>query len=161
MRAAVAGHLRCPPQAVKIDRDANGEPRLRAPGSDRHLSLSGRDDFVLVAIAREPVGVDLEPVGHPFEPPWNVLHGEEQAHLRAISDFPSRHLAFLRIWTAKEAAVKALGAGLRREPESFAIRLSEPDSFEVRGLETPLRLRRSGMVEDSDQGRFLWACALV
>lgn len=127
-RSRIAARLGCRPQDVAIGRAPQGAPILLAPSSPLRLSLSGRGGVVLVGLAPCALGVDAEPVGAPFEPsmdvPWNVLHPGEQAFLRALGDSTARHLAFLRIWTAKEAVLKAWGVGLRREPASFEIVLN-------------------------------------
>ena len=56
-----------------------------------------------------------------WRPAWNVLHEFEKA---ALAELPQERQseAFLRLWTAKEAYLKALGVGLRREPSEICIR---------------------------------------
>lgn len=111
--------------AVSITHDERGAPRLRAPGAAFSVSLAGRDDLVAAAVADGPVGVDIEPAGAAFDPPLNVLHPGERAALAAAGR--DSHDDFLRLWVAKEAYVKALGAGLTREPTEIEIR--PPASF--------------------------------
>jgi len=88
--------------------DANGEAEL-------YLSHASRDGVAAVAVARQPVGVDFEAIGAPFDPAWNILHGSEKTALLALPE-EDRHTAFLRLWTAKEACVKLTGQGLYAEP---------------------------------------------
>ncbi len=71
-----------------------------------HLSRSSREGLCALAIAAVPVGVDLERRDS-GEVPWNVLAAPEAALLRRLG--PS---AFPVLWAVKEAALKALGAGL-------------------------------------------------
>ncbi|MDE2579879.1 MAG: 4'-phosphopantetheinyl transferase superfamily protein [Hyphomicrobiales bacterium] len=98
-----------------IDHDRRGAPFL--PGrADLHISLAARGGLAAFACARAPVGVDVEPLADSFEPPWGVLHAREAALLRQNPE----HAMFLRIWTGKEAYLKARGLGLRREPAEFA-----------------------------------------
>jgi 4'-phosphopantetheinyl transferase len=56
--------------------------------------------------------------------PWNVLHPAEAATLRS-HDASARARAFARLWSLKEAYLKALGTGLLREPSSFVVRFVE------------------------------------
>lgn len=123
-RRAVARRLDCAVEHVTIGRSASGAPVLLAPDARLHLALSGRDDLVAVALAEAPVGVDIEPVGAPFEAPLNVLHPDERAALAAMG--ADAHDHFMRLWTAKEAYLKALGTGFAREPAEIAIALAAP-----------------------------------
>ncbi len=110
-----------PPHKVSIRRADDGllffEPDLAG------LSVSGssRGNLCAIGVAHSPIGVDLEVLGQLREIPWNVLHKEEQAELKSVE--PERQeRAFLRLWTAKEAHLKAQGVGLAREPSSFIVR---------------------------------------
>ena len=49
-----------------------------------------------------------------------MLHPAEHAALETAGQ--GAHEMFLRLWTAKEAYVKALGTGLAREPREIEIR---------------------------------------
>lgn len=107
---------------VAIAADDDGAPRV-AGRPEIFVSLSGRDDLCLAAVGPSPLGVDLEPLAPAATTVWSVLRADERAMLRDMPDDAGRHVAFLRIWTLKEAYLKALGLGLRRAPESFAVRL--------------------------------------
>ena len=124
LRRAVARRLRCAVEAVEIGRADDGGPRLLAPDSGLHLSVSGRGDLIAVAVCDTPVGVDIEPVGEAFDAPLNVLHPAERAALAAAGAGAHEH--FLRLWTVKEAYLKALRTGLAREPVEIEIRLGPP-----------------------------------
>ena len=74
-----------------------------------------------VALAEAPVGVDIEP-SRAIEPPWSLLHPNERKALETLTS-EARPDAFLRLWTAKEAYLKALGLGFARDPTKIAISL--------------------------------------
>ncbi|MCB1535354.1 MAG: 4'-phosphopantetheinyl transferase superfamily protein [Rhodoblastus sp.] len=139
-RRLVARRAGCAKNDVVLGHDPEGAPRIVAPAAPLHLSLAGRDDIVAAAVADDRVGVDVETITTPFETPRNILHPAEQAALEAAGE--GRHDAFLRVWTAKEAYVKALGEGFAREPSGIEIRLGDDDDFEVwdrgRRIETAL-----------------------
>ena len=62
----------------------------------------------------------MEAVEPGREPPWHVLHRAEAEALRA-STAGGRARAFARLWSCKEAYLKALGLGLAREPASVRV----------------------------------------
>ncbi|MFC5504565.1 4'-phosphopantetheinyl transferase family protein [Bosea massiliensis] len=128
----LARQLGLPPEAVAIGHDERGRPLVAQPrGSGLHLSLATRGGLVAVALAHRPIGVDVEAVDAHAAPPAALLHPEEQGWLLAQSQDERAH-AFARLWSAKEAYVKALGTGFLRPPESFAVTLSPEGVIAVR-----------------------------
>ncbi len=129
----LARQLGLPPEAIAIGHDARGRPLVERPrGSRLHLSLATRAGMVAVALADSPVGVDVEAVDARAAPPTAVLHSEEATWLFAQPEH-ERALAFARLWSAKEAYVKALGTGFTRPPESFTVSISPDGRLTVRG----------------------------
>lgn len=126
LRAILAGlvarALRCEPGAVAVEHRDDAPPRVvHPPGSGLVLSAAGRGVFGALAIADRPVGVDVEVVHPAAEIPWRVLHPEEAAGLARLAA-EERAKAFARLWSLKEAYVKALGTGFGRDPAAFAVR---------------------------------------
>lgn len=105
-----------------------GAPRLRhAGGRLLHVSLSHSGDWLAVAVAESPVGVDVE---HPRrERDWLALAGfalarEEADAIAAAGDVTA---AFHRYWTLKEAEGKRCGLGLLPgRSRSLVARPAEP-----------------------------------
>jgi phosphopantetheinyl transferase len=97
----------------------NGQPILSGPGG-LHVSFATRGDLSLVGITTRPVGVDLEEAIMQGGIPWNILRPDEAEALRTLPE-AARTVAFLDLWTAKEAVLKALGAGLHIAPEALWI----------------------------------------
>jgi phosphopantetheinyl transferase len=135
VRLCVAAASGNPATEVAIDWTQMGAPSLRAPLAGLHLSWARRQDRFACALARLPVGIDIE-TADGGEIPWNTLHPDERAALRA-TDAASREWLFLRIWAAKEAYGKALGEGLAREPASFAVRLAGADAASIEDEKAP------------------------
>ncbi len=96
-------------------------PRL--PDDAVRVSCAGRAGLSAAAIARGPVGIDVEAV-EPIEPPYAVLHPDEALFLKALPA-AERARAFARLWAVKEAYLKALRLGLSREPSTFRVQLLE------------------------------------
>jgi 4'-phosphopantetheinyl transferase len=106
------------PQTATIAHDRAGRPVI-AGRPDLHISYATRGGMVLVALAHQVLGCDVEAVDD-GEIPWNVLTADEQLYLRAMAGQAQR-LAFTQIWAAKEAAGKCLGVGLSPAVEAATI----------------------------------------
>ncbi len=99
--------------ATELQVGAHGKPALAADGVDFNLSHSG--SAAVVALARGvEVGVDLESPGRPRPHAELARRYFCDREAQVIENTPEtlRETAFLRLWTAKEAVLKALGRGL-------------------------------------------------
>jgi phosphopantetheinyl transferase len=121
VRAILATRLGIEPGAVTISRrcarcgDAtHGRPEVAGAG-DLSFSLSHSESLAMVAVvAGARVGVDVEierPRSRLDALAARVLSAEEHAEW-LDAEPPARVRAFLRLWTAKEAYLKAIGAGI-------------------------------------------------
>ena len=120
-QALAAGALNLDLDMVRVEQAEGRPPVVAQPaGSGLFLSSTRRGPFTATAVAASRVGVDVEIVDPGGEVPWNVLHPDEAALLRQ-QDGDGRALAFARLWSLKEAYLKALGIGLFREPSGFAV----------------------------------------
>lgn len=162
LQEEVARRLNYPVEDISVRRSSDGAPIVLRQGERIEASLSARGTFVLVGLADRPVGVDIEAMGVPQEPPWRVLAPCERKALAAIPALPARHVAFLKMWTAKEAVLKALGTGLRRDPASVAVTLCPDDSIAIVLDRRPLTLRDTAggeVAHGSD--RFVWRAVVL
>lgn len=112
LRRALPAVTGAPAREIAFDRAASGRLRLVAPAG-WHISVSHADGLAAIAVATAPCGVDIER-------PRAVDAGAvarryfaaaERDRLAALPE-SDRQEAFFRLWTLKEAAAKALGAGL-------------------------------------------------
>lgn len=114
LRRALAPLVGLAPEALRFDRESKGRPFLRHPGApDFNLSDTGGGSLIAItAVGR--VGVDLERTDR--RPPVSRLaarwFGPEEARALQAMDDESARIAFLRLWTAKEASCKATGTGI-------------------------------------------------
>lgn len=145
-------------QPVAIAHDDAGRPQL-AGLPELHISLATRGGVVALALAQNPVGVDIEALTQaPF--PTSMLHEAERAAIDALPA-AARPLGFTRIWAAKEAYVKALGTGFLRPPDSFCVRL-EGERFRIDDGQRPttaqgwLRTMKNGGQEDLAAAVFIF-----
>lgn len=113
LRVTLGRYLDLAPQSLKFTLGPWGKPGLR--GCPLRFSVSHSGGAALLAVARHrEVGVDIEEASRALSPEElapQVLSSREQAWL--WEQAPERHeAAFLTLWTAKEAYVKATGQGL-------------------------------------------------
>lgn len=127
LRALAACCLEISPQALAIDRSDEGAPSISAP---RRLcvSQSAQAGWTLVGLCEHPIGVDLES-DIPAPLPLDVLHPAEVKALKRLDEI-DQLIAFTRVWTVKEATLKALGRGLLDDPAGLETRF-DGDHAEV------------------------------
>jgi 4'-phosphopantetheinyl transferase len=104
------------------------------------VSLAARGELVAIGISDRPVGVDVEVIEtNPQEPAWNILHPREREWLLKQSPQERAH-CFLALWCAKEAYLKVLGLGLRREPAEIAASLEDWRRIQIEDRGRSVRL---------------------
>lgn len=105
---------------VFITAGVNGKPTIET-GIPLHINLSHRDDWCLVAVGGNPVGVDIDRI--PDEPDLSILRyfaPSEREWVTENSDYSTSE-AITVLWTLKESYLKAFGTGLGRDLDSFRI----------------------------------------
>ncbi|WP_063771019.1 4'-phosphopantetheinyl transferase family protein [Streptacidiphilus neutrinimicus] len=118
LRLILGGYTGLAAEAVRLAREGCpccGEPHGRPALADAgpHFSLSHSCGRALIAVSGVRVGADVEGVPQPAiaEELLPALHPREQRALRALPD-ADRPAVLARIWTRKEAYLKATGVGL-------------------------------------------------
>jgi phosphopantetheinyl transferase len=99
------------PARVRMTSDERGRPLLS--GSALHVSIAHSGDFVACAVSTRPVGVDIERSDRSEADDALANRVCTLAERHALERLPpsSRTGALIRLWTRKEAVVKALGVG--------------------------------------------------
>ncbi|MHB8689068.1 MAG: 4'-phosphopantetheinyl transferase family protein [Candidatus Dormibacteraceae bacterium] len=123
LRALLSTYMGADPGQLRFRYNAAGKPELDGhnPMAIR-FNVSNSCDCALYALTRHrSVGIDLEKVRFDF--PAKAIGSQFFAprEYDALCDVErrSRQVAFFRLWTAKEAYVKATGAGLQRTMNDF------------------------------------------
>ena len=93
-----------------VEHDANGAPYLPAR-PDLHISLSHCRTAVAAAVSTHAVGIDIES-RRKINPSLigRVCTPDEQ---QAINRSDDPEMAFLQLWTRKEAVLKCRGTGIK------------------------------------------------
>ena len=77
-----------------------------------YFSISHCKEGIAVAIDDAPIGIDIEAIRHANEDLIERTMNEEEKRLIANSQQPIADREFTRLWTQKEAIVKAEGTGI-------------------------------------------------
>ena len=140
LRQLLGRHLDTPPARVRFGRETcpccggpHGRPALAGEhtGCGLEFSLSHAGPLVLVALAVQPVGADIEAIPEPgvLAELASVLHPaerEELEELEAGGPDGGGPEGFARLWTRKEAYLKGLGTGLGRAPNLDYVGTRQP-----------------------------------
>lgn len=131
-RAALSHVASVPSDAWHFEAEPNGKPVAWCDGRPAPLSfnLSHSEGIVGVAVLPRPdasVGFDLEPLGRKvdLDVADRYFRPEEVTWLASLAA-AERSQGFLRLWTLKEAFIKATGEGLSRDLDSFWFETAPP-----------------------------------
>ena len=158
LRSLVGLCASCPGEDVRIGYDGPGAPRVLVPdGVD--VSVSGRGALAALAVSSQPVGVDMEVLHKDVEIIRSVLHPQERGQLADMYD-AEKQRQFLRIWTAKEAFLKALGLGLTIDPAEVLVDFSD-ERIEAIRYKGDIALVAGGLMEAVFEGALVIAACVV
>lgn len=122
LRNVLGAYLSVDPARVPLVTADRGKPHVS--GQRLRCSLSHSGDWLLLAVAEgSEIGVDLEAAEGALDAAALAavsLSDDEQARLAELGA-PERWRAVLRIWTRKEALLKAAGSGLACDPRRLTL----------------------------------------
>jgi 4'-phosphopantetheinyl transferase len=125
LRNLVASHLGLVASEVRFRYGEHGKPFVEGGGSFRFNVSHAGDVMVVATSSTQEVGVDVEQIRHLADldgVPRYVCCPSELARLALIPP-AERQTSFLRLWTCKEAWLKARGKGLSDVLDSPALEL--------------------------------------
>ena len=143
VRAVLGERLGLTPRDIRVTRTDTGKPVV-AEGI--HFNLSHSGELILLALSDErAVGVDIErkrdvPKVTAMAARW--FDARERSDLdRILSQGAGLSEAFLRVWSLKEARIKALGVGISG---ASRVRLEVVEALPLDGLLQVLSTRHGG-----------------
>ena len=133
LRRVLGETLGIDPLAVPIREGAHGKPRLAYRGSTFrgpprigfNVSHSDARFIVALALGMDP-GVDVERIRPRRDLAGLARRFFSPAEQRAVADAPDPLLAFHRVWTRKEAVIKADGRGVSIDLRRFDVSAGDP-----------------------------------
>jgi 4'-phosphopantetheinyl transferase len=126
-RSMVAEVARTTPVALRFAAEPGGKPRLAAAFAQCRVQFNisrSRSHVACGVTLTDELGIDVEGVGHADALALAERYfasSEVEMMRQAASD--QRGLLFAKLWTLKEALVKATGEGLRRSLDDFSFTL--------------------------------------
>ena len=127
-RERLAQVLDVAPHALPITRDPQGRPHFIAPLHHLETGWSHSGEALLLALGEDvELRVDIErlrPRPRAMELARRFYHPDETAWLQSLDDDASM-LAFVRLWCAKEAVLKAHGQGISFGLHRFHVDLDD------------------------------------
>ncbi len=101
------------PKEILIDYEENKKPFLRdSSGFNLSFNLSHSENYILIAVGKDEIGVDIEKMKNLFEYQSliDAIFTKEEKNF--ITKAPEPVKAFYLLWTRKEALLKATGMGI-------------------------------------------------
>jgi len=116
LRRILGYYLDAPPDSLCFVKDDNGKPGLSKTGPQNiYFNLSHSHEAVMVGVAPDrPIGVDIEYIRPLSNMKAIAARFFSEAEYQAIQAVPldEQNAVFFKIWTMKEAWLKATGKGL-------------------------------------------------
>jgi len=126
LRAILSRYTATAPADFRFDYSLQGKPSLAKPAHFPvpEFNLAHSRDLAVFAVTQgRAVGVDLEAVDETFpvlDVAPDIFTDEELQSLESMAE-RKRHDAFFKLWTCKEALLKARGDGFSADPKSVNI----------------------------------------
>ncbi|GAB3032607.1 4'-phosphopantetheinyl transferase superfamily protein [Oleiagrimonas citrea] len=155
LRQMLAAYLDVDPADVHFHHGEHGRPALTGH-AELDFNWSHSRDIALIAIARSlpQLGIDVEasrPRPRALQLAQRFFAASEHEQLAALPA-ASQQTAFLRLWTAKEAVLKALGEGLRYglHRVTFDLGRTAPIARSFSGSAAPVHAWQLHAIQDAD-----------
>ncbi|HIK37431.1 MAG: 4'-phosphopantetheinyl transferase superfamily protein [Geminocystis sp.] len=116
LRLILSNYLNLPPRQITLFYNTKGKPDL-TPGINSQgirFNISHKHDYTIYALSLNPVGIDLEKIEEKRRAlaiAKRFFTSHEYEYLRKLNS-QDTIIEFFRLWTAKEAYLKAIGEGI-------------------------------------------------
>ena len=126
LRLALSQRLGCTRRQLSFGRLEHGKPFAMVDGQRAdvgfNVSHSGRHGLIAIA-QRDGIGIDVEErvAQRDLEGIGSLVYGPVERRLLASATGRERVHLFYRLWSMKEALIKALGTGFSLSPREFEI----------------------------------------
>jgi 4'-phosphopantetheinyl transferase len=126
LRALLSEATSVPADKIAFAEGPYGKPRLAGTGGP-HFNVSHSGSWALIGVSdSRPIGVDIEAMrgaGGELELARSFFSDAEYRALKGLENGMLLQ-SFYKIWTCKEAVLKALGAGISEHLKDFSVELT-------------------------------------
>jgi 4'-phosphopantetheinyl transferase len=135
LRSTVARIAGVRPEEVVIEVEPSGRPVLTGAFSHYFVSIAHSGSHVVVAVANEQIGVDVEELRQSATSPQLMARVCSPDELRLLENMneDDRAVGFMKVWTRKEAYGKAIGIGIGFGLRSITVGVSGPTTVNGTG----------------------------
>lgn len=129
LRRILAAELSTNPSEIRFEILPEGKPILTKQHGSLHFNVSHTSGLAMIAISRElELGIDVENTFRQTDliPLARRYFAPSETEQLMDLDPDAQRSGFFRIWTSKEAYIKARAKGLGIPLDRFSIRVSEP-----------------------------------
>lgn len=116
---------------LRCEKDDQGVPQ---PSNGIYWSVAHKPEWVAGVVATVPVGIDIEKIRPQTDRLYRRIAGAEEWRLGAGM---AKTDLFYRVWTAKEAVLKAEGLGLRGLARCRLTAIADQDRMRLRFEQRP------------------------
>ncbi|MDD9991270.1 MAG: 4'-phosphopantetheinyl transferase superfamily protein [Rhodospirillales bacterium] len=126
LRASLCERLGCENRALSFGYGEHGKPFATVDGQCARIgfnvSHSGRHGLIAIA-AQDCLGVDVEErvARRDLEGIGSLVYGPAERRLLTTAEGREKVHLFYRLWSMKEALIKAIGAGFSLSPSRFEV----------------------------------------
>lgn len=129
MRRVLLGHLTdLQASEIRFEKPDRSKPRLSGVETTIDFNCSHSGNRGIIVTGTCPLGVDIEALDRPIDHLRFAQRCFTEVEFRDIQLYrgSARRVTFFNCWTGKEAYLKAIGLGLTKKLNSFAVRCA-PD----------------------------------
>jgi len=133
-KAILSKYLKITMDAVHLCKQKLGKPTLISPKNSLDFNVAHSNNFFVCAIADSGlIGVDVEEINEiDLQTALEFCCNSELVHLNTCNDI-ERRINFFKLWTLKEAYVKAIGKGLSYPLKYICFDLMDLSSVKIKG----------------------------
>ncbi|WP_158505847.1 4'-phosphopantetheinyl transferase superfamily protein [Geminocystis sp. NIES-3708] len=114
LKIILSRYLKIKPEKIYLKYNSKGKPELDTLLFDIQFNLSHKNNYIIYSFSKHTIGIDLEKIDHKTKVEKiaerffckNEFDYLKQLDLREKEDY------FFKLWTKKEAYLKAIGEGL-------------------------------------------------
>jgi 4'-phosphopantetheinyl transferase len=130
LRLLLSNYLSVSPASFSISTEMGQRPLISNLSAQMHFNISHSGEWVLVAFAKEELGIDIEKIDTDFAYEDILPDHFSEAEQAFVLSAADPTAAFYYLWTRKEALTKAWGTGLQENLKQVAV-LDEDSLMEM------------------------------